>query len=144
LEARSEGRERIDVIDPPTNPDKYFPSDPESEQWTKLWDNVIAINRLAREHNAPVMVILFPLEYQVVDENYPTLPQELLTARATQSGIPELDLLPAFRKACEEKPGGGCSQRDHYLFADVWMHPSAYGHKLAAAELEPALVGMLP
>ena len=30
LEARAQGRERIDVIDPPTEPDKYFPTDPEA------------------------------------------------------------------------------------------------------------------
>jgi lysophospholipase L1-like esterase len=144
LEARAEGRKQIDVIDPPTNPDKYFPPDPESEQWTNLWNCVLTINRLARENNARVTLILFPLEFQVLDENYPTLPQELLTAKATEAGIPALDLLPAFRKACRERPGGGCNQGDHYLFADVWMHPSAHGHKIVARELEAVLVEMLP
>ena len=144
LEARAEGQERIDVIDPPTNPDKYFPLDPQAENWTKVWNWVLAINRMARENNALVVLILFPLEFQVLDESYPTLPQELLTAKAAEAGIPVLDLLPAFRQACQEKPGGACHLEDRYLFADVWMHPSAYGHQITAAEVETILTQLLP
>jgi phospholipase/lecithinase/hemolysin len=79
-----------------------------------------------------------------VDETYPTLPQEFLTAQAAEAGIPVLDLLPAFRQACLEKLGGACHREDRYLFADVWMHPSAYGHQLAAAALESMFVPSLP
>jgi hypothetical protein len=136
LEARAEGRERIDVIDPPTNPDKYFPLDPEAEQWTKVWNLVLAMDQLAHEHNARFGLILFPLEFQVLDESYSTLPQDLLAAKAAEAGIPVVDLLPAFRQACREKPGGACQLEDRYLFADVWMHPSTYGHKLTADELD--------
>ena len=143
LEARAQGRERIDVIDPPTNPDKYFPPDPESEQWKAFWNQVSAINRMAREKDIPIVLIIFPLEFQVVDESFPTLPQELLTAKATEAGIPVIDPLTAFRQACLEKPGGACQLEDRYLFADVWMHPSAEGHKLVADELEAFLPRMI-
>jgi lysophospholipase L1-like esterase len=139
LEARAQGRERIDVIDPPTDPDKYFPPDPESVQWKAFWNQVSAIDRMTRENNVPVVLIMFPLEFQVIDESYPTLPQELLTAKATEAGIPVIDPLSAFRQACLEKPGGACQLEDRYLFADVWMHPSAEGHKLIADELETFL-----
>ena len=136
LEARADGRERIDVIDPPTNPAKYFPLDPQSGRWTERWNSVMDLTRLAREKNIPVVLILFPLEFQVLDESYPTLPQEIFQARAAEVGIPTLDLLPAFRQACQEKPGGACQLEDRYLFADVWMHPSAFGHAVTAAELQ--------
>ena len=136
LEARTQGRERIDVIDPPTNPDRYFPPDSGAEQWKKFWSQVSAINRLAGEKDVSVVLVIVPLEYQVVDESYPTLPQELLTAKAAEAGIPVLDLLPAFQQACREKPGGACHLEDRYLFADIWMHPSAFGHKLTADELD--------
>jgi hypothetical protein len=135
LEARAQGRERIDVIDPPTNPDKYFRPDPEAKQWKEFWKQVSAIDRLAKENNIPVVLVIFPLEFQVIDESYPTLPQELLTAKATEAGIPVVDPLPAFRQACQQKPGGACQLEDRYLFADVWMHPSTYGHKLTADKL---------
>ena len=144
LQARSQGRERIDVIDPPTDADKYFPIDPESEQWTEVWNQIAAIEQLARENRAGFVLLIFPLEFQVLDESFPTLPQELLKARAAEADIPALDLLPAFQRACREKPGGACSLEDRYLFADVWMHPSAYGHTLTAAELKSVLAGMLP
>jgi lysophospholipase L1-like esterase len=143
LEARAQGRERIDVIDPPTAPDKYFPPDTESEQWTEFWNQVSVIDRLAREKDIPVVLILFPLEFQVIDESYPTLPQKLLTKKATEVGIPVVDPLPAFRQACLEKPGGACRLEDRYLFADVWMHPSAEGHKLIADELRVFLAPMI-
>ena len=139
LEARAEGRERIDVIDPPTSPDKYFPLDPEAEQWKEFWNLVSAINEVAAEKDVPVVLIIFPLEFQVIDESYSTLSQELLAAKAQEAGIPVVDPLPAFRRACLEKPGGACRLEDRYLFADVWMHPSAEGHKLIAEELEAFL-----
>ena len=63
--------------------------------------------------------------------------------RATKADIPALDLLPAFQQACQQKPGGVCQREDRYLFADVWMHPSAYGNKLTAAELEAFLTPMI-
>jgi hypothetical protein len=143
LEAWAKGRERIEVIDPPTKPESYFPLEPEAGQWTEVWNGVLAINRLAVEHHALIVLILFPLEFQVLDENYSTLPQELLRAKAAEAGIPVLDVLPAFRQACRKKPGGACHLEDRYLFADVWMHPSAYGHQLTAVELEAFLSGML-
>ena len=136
-----EGRERIEVIDPPTRPESYFPLDPEAEHWNVFWNQISAIHRLAAENDIPVVLIIFPLEFQVLDENFPTLPQQVVTERAAEAGIPALDLLPAFQQACLEKPGGPCQLEDRYLFADVWMHPSAYGHEVTAAELETFLTG---
>jgi hypothetical protein len=137
--ARAQGRDRVDTIDPPTNPAKYFPLDPQSDRWADRWNSVLEINRLARENNARIVLILFPLEFQVLDESYPTLPQELFMAKAAEAGIPALDLLPAFQKTCREKQDGACQLEDRYLFADVWMHPSAYGHEVTAVELEALL-----
>ena len=97
------------------------------------------MNQVAEENNARFALILFPLEYQVLDGNYTTLPQDLLTTSAAEAGIPVLDLLPAYQQACEKKPGGPCYLEDRYLFADVWMHPSAYGHELTAIEIEAFL-----
>ncbi len=143
LEAQAEGRERIDVINPPTKPTSYFPVDPTASRWVEIWSWILAMNQLAEEHDARFALILFPLEFQVLDESYSTLPQELLTAKAAEAGIPVLNLLPAYQQACQEKSGGTCYLEDRYLFADVWMHPSAYGHELTAAEIRTFLAGML-
>ena len=144
MQARSQGRDRIDVIDPPTRPESYFPLDPEAQKWTEFWDLVLNINQVAKEKNIPIVMILFPLEFQVLDESYPTIPQEIFISQADEADIPVLDLLPAFQQACREKPGGTCQLEDRYLFADVWMHPSAIGHRVTATELEAVLAGMLP
>ena len=137
--ARAQGNDRVSTIDPPTNPAKYFPLDPEAERWAERWNTIMDINQLASEKDIPVVLVLFPLEFQVLDENFSTLPQEIFLAKASEAGIPALDLLPAFRQACREKPGGECQLEDRYLFADVWMHPSAAGHKLIAVELKEFL-----
>lgn len=142
--ARAQGRDRVDTIDPPTNPAKYFPLDAESDRWTERWNTVLDIAELAKSNDAGFVLVLFPLEFQVLDENYSTLPQEIFMANAAEANIPTLDLLPAFREACEQKPGGACELEDRYLFADVWMHPSALGHDLTATELQEVIVEMLP
>lgn len=143
FQARAEGRDRIDVIDPPTTADKYFPLDPESQRWDQVWNAVAAIEQRAKENGASTVLVLFPLEFQVLDEAFSTLPQELLAERAAEAGIPLLDLLPAYRQACLEKPGGPCRLEDRYLFADVWMHPSAFGHELTARAIAQRLDGSL-
>jgi hypothetical protein len=104
----------------------------------------LEIDRLARENNTQVILVLFPLEFQVLDESYPTLPQDFFVSKAEEDGMPVLDLLPAYQQACREKPGGVCELEDRYLFADVWMHPSAFGHQVTATELEAVLAGLLP
>lgn len=143
LEARAGGRSRIDVIDPPASPASYFPTNPLEAKWDNVWQPIRAMHDLAGEHGADFVVVLFPLEHQVVDETFPLLPQDVLTQRATAAGIPALDLLPTYRQACQQKPGGTCSLEDRYLFADVWMHPSAYGHTVTAAELHTFLEEIL-
>jgi hypothetical protein len=142
--ARAQGRDRVDTIDPPTNPAKYFPLDEESERWTERWNSVMAIAQLAEEHDARFALILFPLEFQVLDKSYTTLPQQIFTSNAAEADIATLDLLPAFQQACQEKPSGACQLEDRYLFADVWMHPSAFGHDLTATELRKMIADMLP
>ena len=135
LEARSDGRERIPVIDPPKTAESYFPLDPADERWDKIWKSVAAMKQLADESGADFVLVLFPLEHQVLDVDYSTLPQTVLTQRAEEAGIDVVDLLPAFRRACEEKPEAPCRLEDRYLFADVWMHPSALGNSVTAAEI---------
>jgi len=144
MQARSQGRDRIDVINPPTRPESYFSLDPEAQKWTEFWDLVLDINQVAKEKNIPVVMILFPLEFQVLDESFPTVPQDVLMAKAAEADIPAVDLLTAFRQACKQKPGGACQLEDRYLFADVWMHPSDYGHSITATELDAVVAGSLP
>jgi lysophospholipase L1-like esterase len=140
LQARLQGRERIDVIDPPHQPEAYFPLSPTDERWVSLWKTIEEINRTAARHDIKMILVLFPLEDQVLDGTFPTTPQEVFRQRAAQAGIPVVDLLPAYQAACRAKPGGACTLEDRYLFADVWMHPSALGHQIAASELTKVIM----
>ena len=144
MQARAAGRERIDVIDPPTEAAKYFPLDADAQRWDQLWDTLAAMQRLAADQDADFVLVLFPLEYQVVDEDYSTLPQNLLAARAEEAGVTVVDLLPVYQEACRAKPGGSCRLEDRYLFADVWMHPSAYGHTITADAIFTTIQTVLP
>jgi lysophospholipase L1-like esterase len=139
LEAKAAGRERIDVIDPPHNPEQYFPLAPDAAQWKEVRASLSAIQQVAQANSTPLILVLFPLEYQVVDPGYSTLPQETIREFARAANLPAVDLLSAYQTACQQKPGGPCQVEDRYLFADVWMHPSAYGHGLAASEIAAAL-----
>jgi lysophospholipase L1-like esterase len=139
LEARANGRDRIGVIDPPTDPAQYFPVDTTASRWEEIFNSIQAMHQVAQENNADFVLILVPLEFQVLDENYSRVPQEVLATKAAEADIPVLDLLSVFQQACQEKSGGACQLEDHYLFADVWMHPSAYGHKLIAIEVDTFL-----
>ena len=49
--------------------------------------------------------------------------------RIAEKGIPVVQI----------NTGGACHLEDRYLFADVWMHPSAYGHELTAIEIKAFL-----
>ena len=143
MEARATGRARIDVIDPPSKADSYFPLDPDAEKWSEIWGWISKMNDLATESGADFTVLLFPLEFQVIDDQFSTLPQDVFKSRAAEAGIRVVDLLPVFREACLNKPGGSCFREDRYLFADVWMHPSAYGHEITAVELIENLDGRI-
>ncbi|MBK8900842.1 MAG: SGNH/GDSL hydrolase family protein [Anaerolineaceae bacterium] len=138
IEARSQDRERIDVIDPPKEASSYFPVDSAHPRWEEVWSWIESMNALAAQNGAEFGLILFPLEFQVLDENYSTLPQELIRQKAEAAGIPVLDLLPVYQEACHQKEDG-CRLEDRYLFADVWMHPSAYGHEITAVEVKSFL-----
>lgn len=140
LESRLQGRERIPVLSPPTNARSYFPLDAAAERWDELWDLILEIERAAASQGIPLVLVMFPLEFQVIDDGFPTTPQQVFLARAGEAGIPIVDLLAVFRKACAEKPDGPCELEDRYLFADLWMHPSPLGHRLTAETLLPVLV----
>ena len=143
IKARSEGNDRISAIDPPVNAASYFPTNAQDERWERVWQAILGIQRKAQESGAQFAIVLFPLEYQVLDEDFSTVAQTVLTEKAEEAGIPVIDLLPAYREACREKSGGPCQLEDRYLFADVWMHPSALGHRITANVIVEFMQGMM-
>ena len=139
LRARSNGNDRISVIDPPTEARSYFPLTADDERWDAIWEPISEMNAIAEENNIPFVLLLFPLEHQVINPDFPRIPQEVFSARADQQNIPVIDLLPVYMEACETKAGAPCELEDRYLFADVWMHPSTLGHEITAQTIIDAL-----
>lgn len=135
IQANSQGR-RIDVLNPPKDAQSYFPQDPASSTWDHSWKQIEQVFQIAKEKNIKFVLLLFPLEYQTLDPSYSTVAQQVFIDRAKAVGMPVIDLLPAFQKACNEKPGGKCQLEDHYLFADLWMHPSQVGHQITADQVK--------
>lgn len=132
--ARAQGKARILILEPPTDPTYYFPPSSEAGEWDELNFYLTEIHKIASERKIPFILVLFPLEHQVVDPTFPTLPQAILYERE-KDGIHVIDLLPPFVEACNDKPGGKCKLEDRYLFADLWMHPSALGHRITAENI---------
>ena len=66
-----------------------------------------------------MVVVLFPIEYQVSDPTFPIVPQQQVVGLAKEMGTRVVDLLPVFQQACQTKPGGPCRVEDRYLFADL-------------------------
>ena len=82
------------------------------------------------------MLVIVPTAFQVQDPTYATVPQDVLAERSRAAGVDVLDLLPVFREACRQAPGDGdCGPEDRYLWADLWMHPSALGNRLIAERI---------
>lgn len=143
IEARAQGHDRIPVIDPPHFAAAYFPEDPAHAKWDEITGLVGAMESHLEAAGIPMLVVLFPIEDQVFDPTFSTVPQEVLMGWMAEAQIPAVDLLPAYQAACAAKPGGPCTLEDRYLFADVWMHPSPLGNEIAAQQIAEALAEMV-
>lgn len=131
LLARQQGPEAIPVLNPRTNPEAYFPVDPADPIYDRVWSYIERI----RAAGVPMMIVLVPTAFQVNSFNHPDTPQQVLTQKAESLGIPVLDLLPIYLKACGQAGREACEGFENEIFADVWMHPNVLGHRIAAENL---------
>ena len=88
-----------------------------------------------QERGIRFVVVAFPTAFQLNSAGHPDVPQRVLGRRAAAAGIEFVDLLPVYRRACEDATPGACEGYENLLFADVWMHPNPLGHRLAAEAL---------
>jgi lysophospholipase L1-like esterase len=101
-----------------------------------IWDEYVRfpvekMARLASQHHADFLLIVFPTDAQVREPGYPTTPQQVVRQLADQHGWLFIDLLPIFRKEyARQLPH--VENDNNPLFADRSSHPSPLGHRLAA------------
>lgn len=100
-----------------------------SQQWKWLQARLGDVNRSVTEQQRKLIVLFFPLAYQM-DEGYPLSPQTRLTASCTANSISSVDVLPTLLKHSKAKMfrlGTG----DYY---DIW-HLTSRGHEVVAEML---------
>jgi hypothetical protein len=136
LLARHYGPEAIPVLNPPTQASAYYPLHKENPAWDRVWQPMEEMYQVTRERGIPFIVVAFPTAYQLSSLAHPDVPQQVLGERAAATGMPFLDLLPVYAQACREAGPEACEGYQNLLFVDVWMHPNAFGHRLAAQEIE--------
>lgn len=132
LLARQVGPEAIPVLLPRTDIEYYFPVEEESPVWDSIWDSIQSIKTAVKAEGVPFVIVAFPTAYQLNSESHPDLPQQILADRSSENNVNYIDLLPIYREICLEVGAEACEGYKNLLFADIWMHPSTFGHKLAA------------
>lgn len=135
LLSRQQGPEAIPVLNPPKNADAYYPLDENDPTYGEMWDIIAEMVAACKARNVQFIILPFPTALQVNSAAHPNVPQRILGQRARAAGIPFIDLLPVYQKWCLDNGLEACEGYQNRLFADVWMHPTEIGHRLAADQL---------
>ncbi len=122
------------------------PSPEQREAWDSSREMLANITTSARNHGYPLVFVVFPMEVQldqrslelyqhqlhlaVTTEALRGVPQEEVLRFGAASGVPVVDLLPAFRAA----GSNDLFLRGRSMSADP-VHPSPNGHHVAGHEL---------
>ncbi len=69
-----------------------------TEAWDRMRPDLLALRDLAAEHDFRLVVLLFPVRYQVEAEYVDDRPQRLFRSLMNELGIDHLDLLPELRR----------------------------------------------
>lgn len=133
--AQTQGPEAIPVLNPPKNADAYFPLDETDPVWDKMWKVLTDIQAACQSRKIPFIIVAFPTALQVNSARHPNVPQRVFAQRANTTHIKFIDLLPIYRQWCENNGLQSCEGYQNKLFADVWMHPTEIGHRLAAEQI---------
>lgn len=90
----------------------------DKESWVKIEEEILRIKELARKHDFSLVIVSFPVAYQVYAEILADAPQREMRKICEKHGLPCLDLLPLFRSHNKEN-----------LFFDH-CHPKERGNDL--------------
>ncbi len=135
LLSRYVGPEAIPVLNPLDDPKVYFPVDENDPVWEKVWAPIAEMAEKCKERGIDFVIVLFPTAFQINSSQHPDTPQKALNKRAAAAQIQLVDLTPIYKAACEDLGPRACDGYVNELFVDVWMHPTALGHRLAAEAL---------
>jgi lysophospholipase L1-like esterase len=100
--------------------------------WARVDRDLSQIQELSRRYGFDVVVLCFPVAFQIYAEFLDDQPQKLMEQRAAHKGWAYLDLLPLLR-----------SQRDRRLVFDH-CHPNELGNELVGRAVADLIVKRLP
>lgn len=92
--------------------------------WTGIDEQMKRLQLLSQKYNFRVVVLAFPVSFQVDTEYVEDGPQQRIGLLARKYNFYFLDLLPVFRSSIDKRP----------LFED-WCHLTIYGHDLVGKTL---------
>jgi len=104
------------------------------EGWKQVDMSLRKLQQLSESHGFQVLLVVFPMEDQIVGQYGSDGYQVRLRRIVENIGIPVVDLMPAFRSAVD---GFGS------LFIEWDGHPNARAYGIAAEEVRRALIALL-
>ena len=102
--------------------------------WALTLSEIDDINKIAKDNNIPLMIVIAPYRFQLDKPERNNQPQKVLLKHCSDNGIPVLDLLPSFTSFHEQN-------KYLPLFHDA-NHFSTYGHSLASRVLSESILSV--
>lgn len=127
----SRNRQEYDVKKMATD----FLSEELEEAWSKTFDEIEGIRRIAALNNIPILLLITPYRFQLGEPNKMNQPQIKLLKYANSHNLKALDLLPYFSYFYEKN-------KNLLLYNDA-LHFSINGHALTATILIEPVLAML-
>jgi lysophospholipase L1-like esterase len=97
-------------------------------RWAQVRSALLQLRDMAERDSFRLLIAAFPFATQIDPTSQSDAPQALLRELHSESAIPLVDLLPAFRRAALRGD-------KLFLINDPTRHPGPQGHAVAAAEL---------
>jgi len=108
----------------------YYPDRPEvHEAWKATLEDLGRIFNLCKEHQLPMILVVFPFAFQFDNAETLSTPQRIVCNFARENNIPFIDLLPLLDKRMRTT---GTKAADYFLDD---LHPSALGSAIVADTL---------
>jgi len=102
------------------------------EAWRIVLGQLDEIDKLAREHDVPLLLVVFPFTFQLPDATLRE-PQRILAEHAGALGMNILDLTDTFAAAVQDGAQPSEARVDAYFFDEDHLTP--LGHELVATRL---------
>ena len=106
------------------------------ERWELVQNDLEALYQIAKQHDVPVILLIFPYTFQFNDVAS-RWPQQVLKAHAVAQDVDYIDFTDIFEKKLQREDG---SINDYYLDED---HYTVHGHTVIAESIQEQMLGKI-